>query len=436
MRAARASTSEGAGGTLTGLHALALLVVAAGVASQVARPLAPRMTDVPDVSRWFDAAHLAQVEAYWTPVYAGAVAALVVRVAVPLLVAFTPPGRRLVARILERVGAERPVRGATAVALAVVVGVDVVLSPLAFWSGYLHEKAYGFRTTGVGGWAYDWAAARVPSWVAVAVLVAVGYALARRLPREWPTIAALLAAGATAVIVLVSPYVLEPLRFRTTPLADGPVREEVESLIRSAELRVDRILVADASRRTTRHNAYVSGLGRTRRVVLYDTLVEQRPVDEIAMVVAHELGHERHRDVERGTLAGMAGTVVVTYLLAGVLRWRVRRGDLAYVADPRGAAAVVALVVVLNAVSMPVQSALSRRAEAAADLAALDLTADPDTYGRMNLELSRTNLSDPSPPEWVRLLWYSHPPTIVRLTMGERWPFDGAQPPLRHSGGG
>jgi STE24 endopeptidase len=78
-------------------------------------------------------------------------------------------------------------------------------------------------------------------------------------------------------------------------------------------------------------------------------------------------------------------------------------------------------VVVLATLGMPIESALSRRAEAAADLAALDITADPDTFVTMNLELSRTNLSNPQPPAWVRVLWSSHPSTAERLTMGERW---------------
>lgn len=429
-----AATRSGAARlTLAGLHLLAVLIVVAGVVAQVVRPLAPTIADIPDASRWFDDAHLARVEAYWTPRYVLGLLTLLLRVAVPVLVATTPAGRRAVERVLARVGAGRPVRAAMAVALAITIGVDLLLAPIAFWAGYVHETAYGFRTTGVGGWLYDWVAARAPAWVAIAVLVGGGYAIARRLPRDWPAVAALLGAGATAFVVLVGPYVLEPLRFRTTPLPSGPLRTEVEAVAGAAGLPVDRILVADASRRTTRHNAYVSGLAATRRIVLYDTLVAERPVDEVAMVVAHELGHERHGDLGRGTLAGMAGVVVTVYAMGWVQRRRVRRGGLASVADPRGVAALLALVALLSAVSLPGQSAVSRRAEAAADLAALGITRDPETFLRMNLQLARTNLSDPDPPGWVHALWYSHPPTVARLTMGERWPFDpgetaGTQP--------
>jgi STE24 endopeptidase len=399
------------------------VVVAAGVLAQLIRPVAPPMTDVPDASRWFDAEHLARVAAYWDPIYRAGLLSLLARVAIPCAIALTPWGRRAIAAVARGVGAHRPGRAAAAVAVGMLVVTDVALSPLAFWAGYLHEDAFGFRVQGFGGWARDWLVARAPTWVAVAALVLLGVALARRLPRVWPLVGGLAAALLTAALVFASPFVLEPLRFSTTPLGAGPLREEVTGLVERSGLRADTVLVADASRRTIRHNAYISGLGRSRRVVLYDTLIADRPTDEVAMVVAHELGHERNADLLRGTLTGGAGAALLVVVVGAVLRWRVRTGRQRTVVDPMGVAVVVAVVVVaLNAVSMPVQSGLSRRAEAAADLAALDLTGDPETFVTMNRELSRRNLSDPQPPRWAQLLWSSHPSTAERLTMGERWP--------------
>jgi STE24 endopeptidase len=403
---------------------VAAVVVLGGVLAQVIRPVAPPIGDIPDPSRWFDAAHLERVEAYWAPLYAASALTLFVRVGMPLLIAFTPLGRRLVERLAARVGGHRPALAAGTIGVGMVVSVDVVLLPLAFWAGYLREKAYGFRTSGVAGWSYDWVAARAPGWIAVFVLLVAGYALAVRRPRTWAPLAALAGAVLTGLVVFAAPHVLEPLRHTTTPLPDGPVRTEVEAVLDAAGERADRILVADASRRTTRHNAYISGLGATRRVVLYDTLVAERPPDEVAMVVAHELGHQRNADLPRGTMAGAAASVCAVLAIWAFLRWRVRTGRQRSITEPSGAAAVVAFVVLLTTLSMPVESALSRRAEAAADLAALDITGDPDTFLAMNLELSRTNLSNPQPPTWVRLLWSSHPSTAERLAMGERWPFD------------
>jgi STE24 endopeptidase len=403
------------------VHALAALVVVAGVVVQIARPLAPDLGPMPNATAWFDRAYLDRAASYRQPIYAAGLVSLAVRLAVPFLVAFTARGRSLVARVVDRVGEHRPARAATAVVLLVVVGTDVLLSPLAFWAGFVHEGRFGFRTHGFGGWVSDWFAIRAPMWVMVALAVPCVVVLVRRLPRAWPPVVGLAGAGLTAVVVFASPLVLEPLLFRTEAVPQGPVRVEVERVIARSGEDIDRIVQADASRRTTKRNAYISGLGTSRQIVLYDTLVETSEPDEVGMVLAHELGHQQHADLARGTLGAAAGTIVAAYGLAWFVRRRTRRGRQSSEGDPRAAAVVLALVVALAAVSVPAQNALSRRAEAAADLAALRITGEPATYLRMNDELARGNLSDPAPPLWVRALWGTHPPSVSRLEMGRRW---------------
>lgn len=401
-------------------HAGAGLIVLAGVVAQVARPLAPDFGPVLDPATWFEPSHLELVEGYRAPRSAVSAVALAVRVAVPLLLVLTARGRRVVDAVVARAG-PRPALAATAVVLGAVVATDLMLGPLAFWAGYVHEGAFGFRTHGFGGWAYDWAIARVPGWIAVAVLVALGYALARRLPRAWPPVAALGGVALAAAVVFVAPLVLEPLAHRTVPLPPGDVRTEVERVLAAAGEDVEEILVADASRRTTKVNAYVSGLGATRRVVLYDNLVETRPPAEVGLILAHELGHRQGADVARGLAAGAAGLVALVYVLAWVSRRRAASGREQGAADPRGAAVVLAVVVVLAAASLPLQMAVSRRAEAAADFAALEITQDARSFLAAKEQLARANLADPSPPWWAYLLWYTHPTAAERLTMGERW---------------
>jgi STE24 endopeptidase len=399
-----------------------VLVVAAGVGAQLVRPLAPDLGPPPDAGRFFDAAYLRLVESYRRPIYAALLAALLVRIAVAALVALTPVGRRLTARVVATVGAARPARAAAAVVVGVVALTDVVLLPLAFWLGYVHEGRYGFRTQGLGGWARDWLVTAVPAWLAVGVLALAGYALARRLPRAWPAVAGLAAGAASVVVVFAAPLVLEPLQFRLTPLPAGPVRGAVEAVLDRAGVDVDALLVADASRRSTKQNAYVSGLGATRRVVLYDTLLAERAPDEVGVVLAHELGHRVHGDLARTALLGAAGSVAAGAVLAAVVRRRAARGRQDGQVDPRAAAVVVLVALLLNTAALPVQAFVSRRAEAAADLAALRFTRDPQTYLELTANLARANLGDPAPPGWAYVLWFSHPTTTARLELGVRWP--------------
>lgn len=406
------------------LHGLAAALVVAGVLAQAIRPLAPEIGPALPAGTWFEAEHLRLVEAYRGPRLVGSAVSFTLGLAVPLLVAFTPWGRRAVAAVVDGVGPRRPGLAAAAVVVAVLVAVDLVRFPLAFWFGFVHEGAFGFRTQGLGGWLRDWLVVRAPLWLGAAALVPVAYALVRRLPRAWPPVAGLAGAGLVAVVVAGGPLVLEPLMFRTERLPAGAVRAEVERVLERAGERVDEIVVADASRRTTKRNAYVSGLGPTRRVVLYDNLVEQQPSAEVGLVLAHEVGHDQHGDLPRGVVAGGAGVVLVVYVLAGTLRVATRRGRLDAPWDPRGAALALAVVVALGAAAQPAERWLSRRAEAAADAAALEIVGDPATYLSSTEGLARANLSDPEPPRWAYLLWATHPSTAERLTMGERWPLD------------
>lgn len=408
-------------GWLVGAHVAAAAIVAVGVAAQLVRPLAPDLGPAPPPGRWFDPQLLQLVRSYRTPLYLSGLVALGLRVAAPALVAWTPAGRRLVDRVVARVGERRPARAAAVVGLLVAVVTDLLLLPLAFWAGYVHEGRFGFRTQGLPGWAYDWLVSQLPGWLALVFALAAGTAVVRRLPRAWPPVAGVGGAALGSVVVLLSPLLLEPLWFDLRPLPPGPTRTAVQRVLDRSGERAGRLLVADASRRTTKENAYVSGVVGTRRVVLYDTLVRQGPPRRVGMVLAHELGHERHADVVRVALLSGAGAVAGAYCVALVLRRRLRRGRQGTQADPRAVPVVLATVALLSVAALPVQALVSRRAEAAADLAALRITGDPTAFMRMSASFARANLSDPAPPTWAHVLWSSHPSTSARLAMGRWW---------------
>ena len=421
MGADPAARDADVGRRLWVLHAVAAAVVVLGVAAQLARPLAPDLGAPASPSGLFDAAFLARAASFRQPLYIAAVAALLVRVLVALAAACTGAGRRLTSRVVDRIGAHRPARSASAVVVCIVVLTDVVLLPLKFWAGYVHRGAYGLHSQSVGGWLRDWAVYHVPVWLGVGVLVLLGYTVVRRLPRTWAPIAGVGGALLSAAVTFAAPLVLEPLSNRFSPLPQGPVRTAVEGVLAASGEDIGAILVADASRRGVEQNAYVSGVGASRRLVLFDTLVEGQPPAEIAVVVAHELAHRRHADLERLVLFGGAGTVIAAYLLWFVLRARVRAGRQPTAADPYAAPVVLLVAVLLNVAAAPVQGLVSRRAEAAADLGALRYTGAPEVFERMEYALTVTNLSEPLPPRAVTLWTATHPPAMARIGMARWW---------------
>ncbi|MEV4766138.1 M48 family metallopeptidase [Micromonospora chokoriensis] len=390
------------------------LVVIAALLIPWHRPPAPRADQLAAL-RDLPAEQVAKGREFRAALRPGSYTALAVGLLVALALGLTPLGSRLV----ELVG--RPFGGhwaAQAVlgGLAVVLVADLVTLPFAAWRQSVLTR-YGLSTNGWSGWAVDLLKSYAVSAVIGAVALFGFYAVIRLAPRWWWAFGA---GGAAVLVVLLSfvlPVLVEPVFNRFTPMEQGPLRTELMSMAARDGVPVRDVLVADASRRTKAVNAYVSGLGPTRRVVVYDTLLTEATPAEVTAVVAHELGHAKDSDVAVGTLTGALGAaaaVVALYLLGS---WGplLRLAGVDSVAQPRAFPLLLALVTVAGLVAAPVQALMSRRVEARADAHALALTGDPEAFESMQRRLGSVNLGDPDPPRWECLYSASHPSTVERM---------------------
>jgi STE24 endopeptidase len=270
-------------------------------------------------------------------------------------------------------------------------------------------------------WARDLVVAFLVGWL-VSMLGLLGWmAAVRAWPSGWWLVVAPTAAGLTVLVSFVVPVVVEPLFARFTPLPDGPLRVRLLGLADADGVVVREVLVADASRRTSALNAYVSGLGATRRVVVHDTLVDRGRDDEVASVVAHELGHVVAHDVRTATVLG-AGAVMVAVAASSVV-WPVLEG-LSHSASADDAALTGALIAAgawVSLLAAPVQNAVSRNVERSADVHALELTGDPGSVAVMHRSLSVVNLASLRPPRLLHLWFGSHPTSPERIAAAREW---------------
>ena len=200
-------------------------------------------------------------------------------------------------------------------------------------------------------------------------------------------------------------------------MPDSPLRSSILRLADEVGVEVHEVLVADASRRTTTLNAYVSGYGGTRRIVLYDTLLAELDPDEVRSVVAHELGHARHQDVLLGTGLGalgvLAGVAALALLLdSAPLRRRAGTGG---AGEPTVVPLVLALAALGAFVASPAQNVVSRAIEARADRVSLEVTQDRAAFDLLQRELARRSLADPTPPRYSYLWFATHPTALQRL---------------------
>jgi STE24 endopeptidase len=186
-------------------------------------------------------------------------------------------------------------------------------------------------------------------------------------------------------------------------------------------VHISDVLIADASRRTTTLNAYVSGFGDTRRVVVYDNLIEDLPEREVEVVVAHELGHAAHQDVLFGTGLGAIGGAFGVGLLGLILAERrlLRVARISGAGDPVAVALLLALMTIGTLAASPIENTISRAIEARADRASLAATGDYRDFIAMQKQLAVHSLSDPTPPAWSQVWFGSHPTALQRIGMAE-----------------
>jgi STE24 endopeptidase len=401
-----------AAGTLVVL--VVLLAAYAAVVIPWHRPPAPRPDQLAALGQ-LPHEQVARARAFHSELRPGSYGALAIGLIGALVLGLTPLGARLVT-LAGRPFGDHWIARAVLGGLVIVLVVEVLSLPFAAWRHTVVVR-YGISTQTWGAWGVDLAKSYAVGAVIGGLTLLGFYTVTRLAPRWWWAFGA---AGAALLVVLLSfvlPVVVEPIFNKFTPMAAGPLRTDLMQLAARDGVPVKDVLVADASRRTRAVNAYVSGLGPTRRIVVYDTMLTEATPGEVVSVTAHELGHAKRGDVLTGTVIGALGAavaVIALYLL-GSLSWLLRLAGADSMGEPRAIALLLALVTLAGLVGGPAQALVSRRIEARADAHALELTGDPETFEAMQRRLGSVNLSDPDPPTWEYLMSASHPSTVERM---------------------
>jgi STE24 endopeptidase len=395
--------------------AVALLaVVAIGTPWRTAPPT-PGGGAKPAVSGDFTPEQIGREKAFHRALRPWSLTGMAVALAVTIALGLTPLGAKIVELVARPFGGGwvwEAVLGGLALGL---IGQLVTL-PFSVRSESVRRR-YGLSTQDWGGWLVDLAKGLALGAVLGAAALLIFYAVVRAAPHWWW---AWIAGGAAAMVFVLAfafPVLVEPIFNKFTPMPDTPVRSELLTMAAADGVPVRDVLVADASRRTTAFNAYVSGYGATRRIVVYDTLLNSAPPEEVKLVVAHELGHAKRNDVLFGTTIGALGAATAVCGLYLLLGWKplLSRAGVDDIGDPRSIALLFAIAAIAGFLAAPAQNLLSRKIEARADEHALDLTRDPAGFVDMQRRLAVRNLADLEPNPLLYLWLSSHPSTPERI---------------------
>jgi STE24 endopeptidase len=382
------------------------MLVALAAAEAGVRLLAPREQQIEpaevDLRVYFTAEEIERGARFARPQLALALARSALDLGALALVVRRPP------RALRR-RFTRPALAGAGAAAGLASALSIPPLPLAAVARR-RAIAIGLATQSWRGWGVD-----IVKSTGIQVMLAAGAGSAmvwttRRYPRGWWAPAGAGSVLVGALLAALSPVVLDPLFNDFTPLPEGEARADVLELARAAGVTVGEVYSVDASRRTTAANAYVTGLGPTKRVVLFDTLLDRYSRDEVRVVVAHELAHVAHRDVLRGILYA-AIVAPAGALAAQRLSWALspERGTPAALAPLALASALVAAPIGL------VGNRLSRAVERRADAFSLQLSGSPDAFVSFERTIALQNVADLQPPRWVSSLLATHPPTGERI---------------------
>jgi len=389
--------------------AFVVAVAAAAAATFLLRPRSGLIEPAPvHAQQYFTAFQLDRAEDFRSLQRILGLAGLGIGIGTLAVLAWRPP-RRLLTRLEAR-----PLLGGAAAGAAISLVLVVTGLPVEAWMRS-RSLDVGLATQSWPDWAVDVLKAAGIGALTAAVGGLVAVALARRFPRRWWVPAAWLVLAYGVVAIWLYPIVIDPVFNRFEELPNGRLRSDVLRLAERAGVDVGEVYRVDASRRTTAANAYVIGLGHSKRVVLYDNLIDDFTPAEVRTVVAHELGHQKHDDLLRG-LAWLAIVAPAGTFLSQALAERFARRE--RLGTP-AALPAIALAIALVSLGLGCASnVLSRRVEARADSFALQLTHDPSDFIKFQRRIAVQNVADPDPPELLHVLFDTHPTTLERIGAG------------------
>ncbi len=301
--------------------------------------------------------------------------------------------------------------------LALLYVIGSLLSLPYGYLSYRLDRGYGLSVQSRRSWAADRLKSFALGLGAVVVAGDVLLWLLATQPTWWWIIAWVLGIAVSLVLGFVGPVLLAPLFFRFRPLQDPALRARFEALAAKAGVPVLGVYEMGASAKTRRSNAAVMGFGRTRRIVITDTMIQRFSPEQVETVLAHELGHQRFRDPPKGILVG----AIVSLAMWAVAAWAYGATwstlGFASLADMAGLPLLLVYSGLASAATSPLELWWSRAREARADRFSLEVTKDSSAFAAAMVKLHDDNLGIANPRRWEKWLLYSHPPGRERVEL-------------------
>jgi Zn-dependent protease with chaperone function len=318
-----------------------------------------------------------------------------------------------------------PIAGTVLFVTGFMLAYSLLSLPLTFYRGWWLPHQYGLSDQSLAAWLWDRIKGAGISLVIGVPLITAAYAMIRRQPRRWWFSFWLLSIPVTLFLVLIAPVLLDPVFHNYEPLRNQALRDEILGLAARAGIEGGRVYQVDMSRETKTLNAYVTGLGATKRIVLWDTTLEKLRPDEILFIMGHEMAHYVYNHIYWGVGISLGGLLILFALVDRLTRAALERWgpawDIRELGDVASLPALLAVLALLQFLGSPLESAVSRTMEEQADRFGLQITGNGHAAARAFVKLSEDNLSLPSPPPLIRFWLGTHPTLAERIDTSLEW---------------
>ncbi len=295
---------------------------------------------------------------------------------------------------------------------------EIILSiPFNLYSTFKIENKYGFNTVTPWLWITDFLKSLLLSIILISIIISIGFWLIQASPNYWWLWIWGFFLIFSLFMMYISPYIIEPIFNKFTPIDEERLENKIKELMQKIGIRVSRIFKMDASKRSKHTNAYFTGIGKVKRIVLYDTLLEKMEDNEILAVLAHEAGHWKKRHLLKTIFLSELIGLIVIYIAFRIIQTDILTG-MFHIEPPTLFAKLIILAFIGSIVSFPftpIGSYLSRHFEKEADYFACELTGNPEGMVSSVIKLSKDNLSNLHPHPWYAIFYYSHPPAVKRI---------------------
>ncbi|MFL3028386.1 MAG: M48 family metallopeptidase [Candidatus Neomarinimicrobiota bacterium] len=301
--------------------------------------------------------------------------------------------------------------------LSTVIGV-----PLGYYSSYIHEHKWGFSNYTNRTWIIDQLKSFAVSLILLPILLGIFFWVLWKFPETWWLVAATVTTLVSIVFVTLFPVVILPIFNKYDIIEDETLTGQLSEILHKAGLKPSGFFRQDMSRQTKKENAFLAGMGKTRRVVIADNLLEHMSLSEIKSVIAHEVGHYRYSHLPKNILIGTVQQLIIFYLLNIIMK--VLYPEF-LTSNTNNLSLFPMFSLIMSLLSSllfgPLNNLISRYFERQADRTSLELYPDKDSFQKAMAGLANRNLSNAYPEWWVKLLYYSHPPIGERLSFAENY---------------